>query len=233
MSSAPKKRRIDALGEAIEQAKAELDEREASLERREEQLKKAIEGVDHEKKLMAGRAPSDVLQLNIGGSHCSVSRRTLCQYEPSLLAAKFSGRWDDNVEKDADGRFFIDQPSHLFMPLVDFRYEPYDNPNPNLNPNPNPNPHPNPDPDPNQVDFLRAKAIETPNAAPACPPAIGEDTTEEGKSNHRAKSDFRRMLKFYGMTPFVYQLAVSLHRGQPGTASFVSGMEVWAGRGRA
>ena len=128
-----KKRRIDALGEAIEQAKAELDEREASLERREEQLKKAIEGVDHEKKLMAGRAPSDVLQLNIGGSHCSVSRRTLCQYEPSLLAAKFSGRWDDNVEKDADGRFFIDQPSQLFMPLVDFRYEPYDNPNPNLN----------------------------------------------------------------------------------------------------
>ena len=133
MSSAPKKRRIDALGEAIEEAKAELDEREASLERREEQLKKAIEGVDHEKKLMAGRAPSDVLQLNIGGSHCSVSRRTLCQYEPSLLAAKFSGRWDDNVEKDADGRFFIDQPSHLFMPLVDFRYEPYDSPNPTPN----------------------------------------------------------------------------------------------------
>ena len=126
-------RRVDAVAEAIEKAKAELDEREASLERREEQLKKAIEGVDHEKKLMAGRAPSDVLQLNIGGSHCSVSRRTLCQYEPSLLAAKFSGRWDDNVEKDADGRFFIDQPAHLFMPLVDFRYEPYDNPNPNLN----------------------------------------------------------------------------------------------------
>ena len=38
--------------------------------------------------------------------------------------------WDDNVAKDADGRFFIDQPAHLFMPLVDFRYEPYDDPNP-------------------------------------------------------------------------------------------------------
>jgi hypothetical protein len=27
-----------------------------------------------------------------------------------MLAAKFSGRWDDSLEKDADGNFFIDQP---------------------------------------------------------------------------------------------------------------------------
>ena len=193
--SAAKKRRIDGLVEAIDEAKAELDEREASLERREEQLKKAIEGVSHEKKLMAGRAPSDVLQLNIGGTHCTVSRRTLCQFEPSLLAAKFSGRWDDSVEKDADGRFFIDQPSELFMPLVD---------------------------------FLRAKAIETPDATPAFPPAIGDDrerTATELKSAGILRGDFRRLLEYYGMTPFVYQLVVSLHRGQPSTASFVTGVE--------
>jgi len=192
---APKKRRIDGLVVAIDEAKAELDDREASLERREEQLKKAIEGVSHEKKLMAGRAPSDVLQLSIGGTHCTVSRRTLCQFEQSLLAAKFSGRWDDSVEKDADGRFFIDQPSELFMPLVD---------------------------------FLRAKAIETPGATAVSPPAIGDDkerTVTEHKSAGKLRSDFRRLLEYYGMTPFVYQLVVSLHRGQPDTASFVAGVE--------
>ena len=195
MSGAQKKRRIDGLVEAIDEAKAELDEREASLERREEQLKKAIEGVGHEKKLMAGRAPSDVLQLNIGGTNCTVSRRTLCQFEPSLLAAKFSGRWDDSVEKDADGRFFIDQPAELFMPLVD---------------------------------FLRAKAIETPEAAPVRPPYIGEVkivASIEAAPSLRAISDFRRVLEYYGMTPYVYQLAASLRRGQPENASFVAGVE--------
>ena len=196
--SAQKKRGFGGLVEAFDEAKADLHEREASLERREEQLKKAIEGVDDEKKLMAGRAPSDVLQLNIGGTHCTVSRRTLCQFEPSLLAAMFSGRWDDSVEKDSDGRFFIDQPAELFMPLVD---------------------------------FLRAKAIETPGATPVSPPAIGDevDFPEEGTSikwkSIRARSDFHRLLEYYGMTPFVYQLVVSLRRGQPGTVSYVAGVE--------
>jgi hypothetical protein len=36
--------------------------------------------------------------------------RTLTSVEGSMLAAKFSGRWDDSLEKDADGNFFIDQP---------------------------------------------------------------------------------------------------------------------------
>ena len=49
-----------------------------------------------------------------------------------------------SIEKDADGRFFIDQPAHLFMPLVDFRYEPYDDPNPKLNRNLTPTPTLNP-----------------------------------------------------------------------------------------
>ena len=44
----------------------------------------------------------------------------MCQFESSLLAAKFSGRWDANVEKDADGAFFIDQPIELMMPLINY-----------------------------------------------------------------------------------------------------------------
>jgi hypothetical protein len=41
-----------------------------------------------------------------------LSRRS----EGSMLAAKFSGRWDDSLEKDAHGNFFIDEPVELFQP---------------------------------------------------------------------------------------------------------------------
>eukprot|EP01052_Picozoa_sp_SAG31_P013546 SAG31_NODE_816_length_11865_cov_38.805116_13_plen_408_part_00 len=115
-----KKRRLDHVTEVLEAAKNELDEREQTLEHRERALQQALDGVSHEKKLMAGRKPTDVLPLNVGGVKTWVSRRTLCLYEPSLLAAQFSGRWDDNVEKDADGNFFVDQPYELFKPLLDF-----------------------------------------------------------------------------------------------------------------
>ena len=119
--SATKKRKAtDAVVEALSVAQNELDEREAKLQEREEALRKAIEGVEEEKKLMAGRSPRDIVPLNIGGSRIHVLRKTLCLFESSMLAAQFSGRWDDNVEKDDDGFFFIDQPSELFMPLINF-----------------------------------------------------------------------------------------------------------------
>jgi len=114
-ASAQKKRKAgDAVLEALDMARTELEERESSLEQREEALRKAIEGVENEKWLMAGgRKPSDVLQINVRGTKLSVLRSTECQLESSLMAAKFSGRWDGSVEKDADGAFFIDHPIEL------------------------------------------------------------------------------------------------------------------------
>ena len=32
-----------------------------------------------------------------------------------MLATKFSGRWDESLDKDADGAFFIDQPAKLMI----------------------------------------------------------------------------------------------------------------------
>jgi hypothetical protein len=37
-----------------------------------------------------------------------------------MLASLFSGRWDDSIEKDRNGNFFINQPLDLFVPLVDY-----------------------------------------------------------------------------------------------------------------
>lgn len=37
-----------------------------------------------------------------------------------MLASRFSGRWDESIEKDRDGNFFVDQPIELFKPMVDY-----------------------------------------------------------------------------------------------------------------
>lgn len=37
-----------------------------------------------------------------------------------MLAAKFSGRWDDTLEKDREGNFFIDQDPDVFLQLISF-----------------------------------------------------------------------------------------------------------------
>ena len=37
-----------------------------------------------------------------------------------MLASRFSGRWDDSLEKDRNGNFFIDQPIALFQPMIDY-----------------------------------------------------------------------------------------------------------------
>lgn len=61
---------------------------------------------------------SDVLCLNVGGKIIHVLRRTLTSVPDSMLAACFSGRWDDSIEKDRDGNFFIDQDSTLFEMMI-------------------------------------------------------------------------------------------------------------------
>ena len=109
--SSQKRRKVDAVIEVLDAAKTEFDEREQALEERERALQKALDGVSSEKQLMAGRKPSDVLPLNIGGVKTHASRRTLCLHEPSLLAAQFSGRWDDNIEKDADASSWTSRTS--------------------------------------------------------------------------------------------------------------------------
>ena len=179
--SASKKRKVDAVVEAIDEAKRELDEREHALEQREEALSKAIEGVAHEKKLMAGRKPDDVLSLNIGGTRCQVMRKTLCLYDGSMLAAHFSGRWDESIETDAEGAFFIDQPYELFLPLIN---------------------------------YLRDKRLEIPSMPVKSPtPECGYKSNGSTFTDTVVLGKFHRLVEYYGMTPFVYPLRFTLHRG--------------------
>lgn len=96
-----------------------LESREKDLNEREENLKRRVE-LFEEKYPQMGR-DSDVLHLNVGGStNFAVLRRTLTHFENSMLATRFSGRWDDSLEKDKDGNFFVDQDPEVFVLLLNF-----------------------------------------------------------------------------------------------------------------
>jgi BTB/POZ domain len=63
---------------------------------------------------------TDIIHLNVSGKLVAVLRSTLTCLEGSMLAARFSGRWDDSHEKDREDNFFINQPPDLFVPMIEF-----------------------------------------------------------------------------------------------------------------
>ena len=52
------------------------------------------------------------VKLNVGGVYFKTSLLTLTKDPDSMLAAMFSGRFEENV--DEDGSFFIDRDGDLF-----------------------------------------------------------------------------------------------------------------------
>ena len=100
---------ISALTEALSVREKDLDAREEQLENDRQDFEK-IRFTDY-----SNTSPSDVLDLNVGGVKTSVLRRTLTSIPDSVLATRFSGRWDDSIEKDKDGCFFIDQDEYLMF----------------------------------------------------------------------------------------------------------------------
>ncbi len=103
-----------SLSEALKKRERELDEKEAELSEKRKRLEVEITDV------YGNTGPSDVLHLNVGGQRIDVLRRTLCSIEGSMLASRFSGRWDDSLEKDENGHFFIDQEYNQFKMLIDY-----------------------------------------------------------------------------------------------------------------
>ena len=63
---------------------------------------------------------SDIIKLNVGGEKLTTKRSTLCQIEGSLLASMFSGRWESNLERDEDGRVFLDFNPKFFILILDY-----------------------------------------------------------------------------------------------------------------
>eukprot|EP00956_Cyclotella_meneghiniana_P034072 scaffold101346_cov68-Cyclotella_meneghiniana.AAC.3 len=109
----------ESITDAVTHLHNLLQTKEKDLKEREEAFAKRV-------KLFETTNPSigsgnDVIQLNVGGQkNIAVLRSLLTQFEDSMLAAKFSGRWDDSMEKDRDGNVFLDQDPESFMILISY-----------------------------------------------------------------------------------------------------------------
>jgi len=100
--------RIAVERQEIEQSRAELSCKEREVRELEERVRGLLGGGE------------DVVDLNAGGHLHSVSRGTLCLAEGSLLAALFSGRWEDSLQRDQQGRPFLDVDPHAFEKILGF-----------------------------------------------------------------------------------------------------------------
>jgi hypothetical protein len=60
---------------------------------------------------------SDIIELNVGGTHMSALRETLCAVE-SNLSSMFSGRWDGSHKIDKEGRTYLEFDPVQFSGLV-------------------------------------------------------------------------------------------------------------------
>ena len=115
------KKEGNPIEDALTSLSSLLREREEALETREEKLKADKEDFERERFAAYGdTSPSDVLHLNVCGKTAAILRRTLTSVPDSMLSSRFSGRWDDSLEKDKDGNFFIDQPCRFFEPMLDY-----------------------------------------------------------------------------------------------------------------
>ena len=103
---------VSHLHNLLQTKEKELKEREADFDRRVKSFESTHPSIGSD---------NDVIQLNVGGqTNIAVLRNTLTQFEDSMLAAKFSGRWDDSMEKDRDGNIFVDEDPDNFRMLLKF-----------------------------------------------------------------------------------------------------------------
>ena len=68
--------------------------------------------------LSSSSQPS-ILKLNVGGKRIDIPRSTLTQIKGSNLAFIFSGKWDEILPHDKDGRIFMDFDAAWLEPILD------------------------------------------------------------------------------------------------------------------
>ena len=173
-----------------------LLKKERHLQKREDDIKKATELLKKQNNYMDEYKSHEVLRLNIGGENtCSTLRKTLCLFGNSALASKFSGRWDDRIEKDKDGNFFIDQPVELFRPLLNYLRAKSD-----------------------EASYQTNDSFINHHGASNIPPVLSP------KVEDRLWYDFIRMIECYGLTEGVFPTTINIHRGNPDKASIIKSL---------
>jgi len=114
----------------FEELEQERDATQFDYERRYVELKELEKEVNRKKELLEEKEKidlefvmknNDVIKVNVSGQIFQMKRKTLTSPFPdSFLARLFSGRWDDNIERDGEGNFFLDMDPWGFSMLINY-----------------------------------------------------------------------------------------------------------------
>jgi hypothetical protein len=112
----------DLLAKFDEMVKRFKQEFNEIIEGERAKMRAEVEAYKAEKLRMEAVEVSDddIINLNVGGEKMTTKRSTLCQVEGSLLASMFSGRWEDSLARDEDGRIFFDFNPQYFVYILDY-----------------------------------------------------------------------------------------------------------------
>ena len=112
----------DLLAKFDEMVKRFKQEFNEIIEGQRAKMRAEVEAYKEEKLRMKAVEVSDddIINLNVGGKKMTTKRSTLCQVEGSLLASMFSGRWEDSLARDEDGRIFFDFNPQYFVYILDY-----------------------------------------------------------------------------------------------------------------
>lgn len=105
-----------------QELEAEREKLNEEVQMRQREVDAVRLRMEHEQRQMdaVSRGDEEVVTLNVGGEIFSTLRSTLCQFEDSYLANLFSGRWESSIERDSEGRRFLDFDPACFRILLGF-----------------------------------------------------------------------------------------------------------------
>merc|ERR1712196_142369 len=115
--------KMGSLADLCDGVMAKLSEEKKTLADREATLKRSRDQLEAEKTAMtaAGISEDDLLHLNVGGEIFAVKRSTLLiGPEDSYLKAMFSGRWDESVIRDPEGRIVLNMTPKVFSTILSY-----------------------------------------------------------------------------------------------------------------
>ncbi|KAL7464241.1 hypothetical protein ACHAXS_004582 [Conticribra weissflogii] len=125
--------KIEKANSQLQSAKAELlrdlDAQLDILDAKEKRLKERLSVLnDLKAKTFAENGNTDahdddLIEINSGGKIVAARRSTLTQLKDTRLEALFSGRWDEKLPRDRDGRIFFDINPTCFQAIVDYLNE--------------------------------------------------------------------------------------------------------------
>jgi len=114
---------IQQLEELVIRERVQLQDERAKLQNEREELKNDRSTLEAEKAAMMNlRAHcDDLIGLNFRGEQTiTVKRSLLFQIEGSTMATMFSGCYEDQLILDKAGNVFLDFPSSVMLPLIDW-----------------------------------------------------------------------------------------------------------------